>query len=40
MVVYHGPDYEIEKRICSEGFTYKANPNHWLGNGVWKGSKG
>ncbi len=35
MIVYHGTDYENAKRICSEGFTYKAKPNHWLGNGVY-----
>lgn len=35
MIAYHGTDYENAKKICSEGFTYKPNEEHWLGNGVY-----
>lgn len=33
--IYHGTDYRNAVKIKSEGFTYKPNKEHWLGNGVY-----
>lgn len=32
---FHGTDYYIAKKIVKEGFSFKKNPEHWLGNGVY-----
>ncbi len=33
--LYHGTDAACADAICSGGFIYKPNNNHWLGNGVY-----
>lgn len=33
--IFHGTDYKNAVKIKSEGFTYKPNKEHWLGNGVY-----
>ncbi len=35
MVLYHGTDLEIARKIKTEDFICKKNPEHWLGNGVY-----
>lgn len=35
ILAYHGTNYNIAKLIVSEGFTFKKNPEHWLGNGIY-----
>lgn len=32
---FHGTDYKIAEKILKEGFSFKRNPEHWLGNGVY-----
>lgn len=33
--VYHGTDYDVAKIIISNGFKFKENNEHWLGNGIY-----
>lgn len=35
ILAYHGTDYNIAKLIISEGFSFRRNPEHWLGNGIY-----
>lgn len=32
---YHGTDYGIAEKILNEGFLFKKNKEHWLGNGIY-----
>lgn len=34
-MLYHGTDLENAKKICKNGFRWKQNDEHWLGNGVY-----
>jgi len=33
--VYHGTDFEIAQKICTEEFICKKSLEHWLGNGIY-----
>ena len=35
ILAYHGTDYSIAQKIIIEGFKFKRNPEHWLGNGIY-----
>lgn len=35
ILAYHGTDYNNAKSIVSQGFTFKRNREHWLGNGIY-----
>ena len=35
LILYHGTDLEIAKKIVATKFLYKSSPYHWLGNGIY-----
>lgn len=35
ILAYHGTDYKVAEKIAKEGFAFKKNKEHWLGNGIY-----